>query len=181
MTAPLADSGPPKLMARLRTETRQAHDAIEGALDLDAALATRDAYRRLLIRFYVFHAGWEPALAGLIGDAAFVEPRRKQGLLGADLADLGLTAAQIAALAPCAPSPPLASISEAFGAMYVLEGSTLGGQLISRQVAARLGLGPDDGARYYHAYGRDVGAMWRAFGQRLNQAAPELDADQVVA
>jgi heme oxygenase len=168
-------------MMRLRAETRAAHDAIDGALDLDANLASRAAYRELLARFYAFHAGWEPVLAALIADGDFFEPRRKLSLLAADLSHLGLAPDQIEDLAPCRPAPPMTTRSQVFGAMYVLEGSTLGGQLISRQVAERLGLGADDGAHYYNAYGLAVGAMWRAFGQRLNQTAPELDGGAVVA
>jgi heme oxygenase len=171
----------PTLSVRLRTETRAAHEAIEAALNLDASLASPQAYRDLLARVYAFHAGWEPVLAALIGDPVFLDPRRKLDLLAADLAHLGLTPAQISALAPRPPAPPLTTLSQAYGALYVLEGSTLGGQLISRQVAERLGFGPDDAAHYYNAYGRSVGARWRAFGQRLAEAAPDLDGDAVVA
>lgn len=177
----IRSAAPPDLSARLRTETRAAHEAIEGALDLEASLATPAAYRDLLARFYAFHAGWEPALGEAIGDPAFFDPRRKLGLLAADLAHLGLSRDEMAALAPCPPAPPLATAAQAYGALYVLEGSTLGGQLISRQVADRLGFGGLDGAHYYNAYGRAVGAMWRAFGRRLLLVAPTLDGDAVVA
>ena len=171
----------PTLMMRLRAETRLAHEAIDGALDLESSLASPFAYRELLARFYAFHAGWEPVLAPLIHDDDFFEPRRKLGLLAADLAHLGLVQEQITALPPQPPATPMTTTSQALGAMYVLEGSTLGGQLISRQVADRLGFGAEDGAAYYNAYGRAVGAMWRAFGQRMSQAAPDLDSEAVVA
>lgn len=169
------------LLPRLRTETRAAHDAIEAALDLEGRLSSRDAYRELLAQVYAFHAGWEPVLAGLIEDPAFFEPRRKLALLAADLACLGMSPVDIDALAPRPPLAALTTISQALGAMYVLEGSTLGGQLISRQVADRLALRADFGASYHNAYGRSVGAMWRAFGQRLIKAAPDLDGDAVVS
>ena len=45
----------------------------------------------------------------------------------------------------------------------MLEGATLGGQLVRRHLAHTLGLGPATGAAYYHAYGDGVGPMWRAF------------------
>lgn len=172
---------PPTLSARLRAETRPAHEALEDALDLDASLASREAYGHLLGRFYAFHAGWEPVLAQIIADPAFFQPRRKLRLLAADLRYLGLTVGQIDAIAPHPPATPLNTPSQAYGALYVLEGSTLGGQLISRQVAARLGLGAEGGAQYYNAYGSAVGAMWRTFGQRLVELAPSLDNDAVVA
>lgn len=171
----------PTLMMRLRAETREAHEAIDGAIDLETSLASPSAYCALLARFYAFHAGWEPVLASLIGDPAFFDSRRKLGLLAADLTRLGLAPERIAALASCPPAPTVTTISAAYGAMYVLEGSTLGGQLISRQVAERLGFSADDGAAYYNAYGRAVGGMWRAFGERVNQAAPMLDGEAVIA
>ena len=39
------------LLERLKIETRPAHDRIEAAIDLDRRIASRDAYRDLLIRF----------------------------------------------------------------------------------------------------------------------------------
>jgi heme oxygenase len=51
--------------------------------------------------------------------------------------------------------------------MYVVEGSTLGGRLIARQVERGLGLGSNNGCSYFQCYGEQVGPMWKAFGTTL--------------
>ena len=51
----------------------------------------------------------------------------------------------------------------AVGALYVLEGATLGGQVVLRRVAPRLGLVEATGAAFYTGYGARTGAMWQSF------------------
>ena len=53
--------------------------------------------------------------------------------------------------------------------MYVLEGATLGGAVISRNVRAVLHLGPHNGASFFASYGADVGANWKAFCEALER------------
>lgn len=58
---------------------------------------------------------------------------------------------------------PVTSVGVYTGVLYVIEGSMLGGQLISRSLETNLGLRRDAGARFYYGYGRETGAMWQAF------------------
>jgi heme oxygenase (biliverdin-IX-beta and delta-forming) len=156
------------LAARLRDELRPEHDAIEAALDWERRVATASGYRGLLERLYGFHAGWEPRVAALVGDG--FEGRGKLPLLAADLRALGVH--EPAGL-PRPEPMPLTSAAAAWGSLYVIEGSTLGGQLIARRVRAELGFE----GRYHGAYGGDTGRMWRAFRAGLNEVA---DADAAV-
>jgi heme oxygenase len=50
--------------------------------------------------------------------------------------------------------------------MYVLEGATLGGQILLPHVRPLLE-GNGGGARFFASYGDRVGAMWLAFHDRL--------------
>ncbi|SFU94481.1 Heme oxygenase [Methylobacterium sp. 174MFSha1.1] len=165
---------------RLRAETQSAHEAIERDLAWETRVTTRDGYRALLARFWGFHAELEPALAAVLQDDAFLDPRRRLAHLAADLRFLGLGDAAIAAL----PRPHLAlprDRDEAFGALYVLEGSTLGGQVIARHIGRQLGLTAEEGCRYYAAHGRETGAMWKAFRQRLAEEAARGRPETIVA
>lgn len=54
------------------------------------------------------------------------------------------------------------SIADCLGAIYVLEGSTLGGQIIAPVVARTLSLTPPTGCRYYIGYGPETGPRWKA-------------------
>jgi heme oxygenase (biliverdin-IX-beta and delta-forming) len=164
------------LLERLKIETREAHDRIEAAIDLDRRLASRASYRDLLIRFYGFHAAWESAAVGKAPDRPFFEHRCKTQFLARDLEALGLKSGDIIALPQCQPLMPLPAPAAVLGSMYVVEGSTLGGAIIAREVERTLGLSAETGCAYFRSYGREIAAMWKSFGAMLLQASsPETD------
>lgn len=150
----------------LKASTRDLHDAVEHAVDIMAATRSRNDYTRLLARFYGFHAAFEPRLEAVPGLAALpldLPLRRKVPLLELDLRVLGFANADLTELPRCAQFPALTDPARALGAMYVLEGATLGGAVISRLLAERLQLTRHDGGCYFASYGARVGAMWRSF------------------
>ncbi|AIQ92003.1 MULTISPECIES: biliverdin-producing heme oxygenase [Methylobacterium] len=153
------------LHARLRAATDPAHRALEASLDWQARVATLSGYRNLLGRLYGFHAVWESAIGSGLADEVFLAPRRRLTRLAADLDHLGLTPSAVAAL-PRPTSLVFDGPAAAMGALYVLEGSTLGGQLIGRHIAGLHGFS-GDGLAYYRAHGPAAGAMWAAFRTRL--------------
>jgi heme oxygenase (biliverdin-IX-beta and delta-forming) len=169
------------LLERLKTETRPAHDRIETAMDLDRRIASYDGYKDLLIRFYGFHSAWENAAGSVAPDKPFFENRCKTKLLARDLAALGLSENEIIRLPQCDPLMPLPSPAAVFGSMYVVEGSTLGGAIIAREVKRKLGLDAQTGCAYFKSYGRETAMMWKQFGERLLEiSSPEAD-DVIVA
>lgn len=167
----------PALAGRLRAETRAAHERVEAALDWENRVATRAGYAALLAQLHGFHAGVEAAAEGL-AEPDFLEPRRKARWLRTDLAALGVAPAEIDAL-PVRPER-FADRAALFGALYVLEGAHLGGQIIARHVAAGLGLTPETGLAFYTGYGPRTGALWREFQGRLETEFPDA-GDAVVA
>jgi heme oxygenase len=164
--APEASGG--AMLAHLRSVTRPAHDALEGALGLLDERLDLGAYRSILQRFHGFWRLWEPHVAALLQDEAMVAPRRRLHLLDADLAVLGLSSEGRAALPPC-PLPELHDAAAALGSLYVMEGSTLGGRVIQRNVGRRLGLDGASGCSYFSGYGERTGMMWRSFLARLDR------------
>lgn len=167
------------LLERLKIETRPAHDRIEKAIDLERRIATRESYKKLLKRFYGFHHVWEQAAAPVVSDRTFFERRRKTHLLVRDLQALGISQDEIISLPQCRPLMPLPSPQAVLGSMYVIEGSTLGGAIISREVERRLGLDVENGCAYFRSYGRDIGVMWKSFGAVL-MAASSPEADDLI-
>lgn len=169
------------LSAALRDRTRDSHERTEAALDLLGPGLTLDRYRRLLERWYGFEATWERHAPAVLGDAFFA-PRRRLPMLDADLHACGLTADQIAAL-PTVPDAalPFADRSAALGILYVIEGSTLGGQHVAKTVATRLGLSPDRGTAYFSSYGPDVGRFWRETKAQLDAPPFAADSEAVIA
>jgi heme oxygenase len=167
------------ILQRLREETRAAHDAIERDLEALGAHLSLDRHRLLVARFFGFYAAWEPQVARTLSDDDFFAPRRKIPLLEQDLEFLGYDREAVQALPRCSDPPAVASLPETLGSLYVLEGSTLGGQVIARRLERSLGLTEGRGYAFFRSYGREVGAMWRAFGARLG-ALPSSAGDASV-
>jgi heme oxygenase (biliverdin-IX-beta and delta-forming) len=147
------------LLERLKIETKPAHDRIEKALDVERRMVSRDAYKELLIRFHGFHSAWEEAAVAVVPDPEFFRQRCKTALLAKDLKALGMKDEEVAALPRCHPLMPLQAPAAALGSMYVVEGSTLGGAIIARNVERALGLTMDTGCAYFRSYGREVAFM----------------------
>ena len=66
------------------------------------------------------------------------------------------------------------------GVLYVLEGATLGGQILRREIAARLSLDADNGAAFLDIYGAATGRRWRDFIEYLGSRPMDADAREAV-
>ena len=165
------------LHGRLRAATAEAHAALERDLDWEARTATLTGYADLLARLHGFHAGYEPAIGQALDDEAFFGERRRLACLEADLSGLGFDGPRIAGL-PHARPIALDRPVEALGALYVLEGSTLGGQVIGRALERRHGARIAGACAYYCGRGRRTAAMWAAFCKRLDGACTDAAVEQ---
>jgi heme oxygenase len=154
------------VLSRLRVETRSAHEALEANLDIFRHLGSEAGRRRLARLFHGLHVGAEAALAPWLAAVPGLDyqARRRGPALDRDLAHLGE-----AAPAPCPVTPP-ASRAEALGFLYVLEGSTLGGQAIRKQLLKQ---GRSlDGLSFLDPYGADTGRRWKGFLAVLDRECP---------
>lgn len=167
------------LLERLRAETRPQHEEMEATFALPA---TRDEHRRWLAMFLGFVEPLERQAAAALGPGhRFTSGRAKAGWLREDLRALGLDETEIAALPRCTDLPALDTEARLLGALYVFEGATLGGQLISRHLEEKLGLRGGAGYRYYCSYGPDTGRRWQEFRGLLLAQSAAGDDDAIVA
>lgn len=148
-------------MPQLRRATRDVHARIERALPLLDPGLSPTVYRRIIERFYGYYA----SLARTSNEPALL---RKLPLLRADLLALG---AVDAAVPRCHDLPELSNASQVLGMLYVVEGATLGGQIIQRHLASVLALDETNGAAFFVGYGAATGARWNSFGVRVETAA----------
>jgi heme oxygenase len=157
------------LMARLKEETRSAHTRLERdplSRGMVGAELSPRYYRSVLEVYYGLYAPMEARLIAAADWSAAdfdIARRLKSPMLRADLAHLGLDAHEIDGLPRCDLIPWVPDLPAALGCMYVLEGATLGGQLIARHVQAVLGYGPACGAAFFNSYGPAVGPLWNEF------------------
>lgn len=147
------------LLAVLRQATAGQHGRIEFLLRLDEPFGM-DRYAAVLQCFEAFLRQWEPAVERALPEdlRGWFRERLRAPMARADLAALGSHP-----LDGEVGIPQLQDAPEALGSLYVLEGSALGGQVISRQVYSQHGLTPAHGAAYFGGRGSRTGAMWRDF------------------
>ncbi len=166
---PVIESAPDRPVT-VHHQLRQATHAAHVRLNLHPLLAglTRadfplSNYRLILATYHRFFRVVEPAiLDGLAANASEFSyaDRQKLSWLAEDIAALG------GALPPPQTRRVIAvpgDAAERIGMLYAIEGSTLGGQVISRHLKANLGLSPERGARFFFAYGADTENRWASF------------------
>lgn len=173
------------LLGELRERTAADHAALEQLTGLPERLAEPGRYVGFLAGLLVAFEPLERALAALPADRdpgrTRWSQRSKAARIRADLAELAAPDTDGPAGAP-SPDDGLRTVLAAltgradpvtaYGARYVLEGATLGGQLLAPQVPAALGLPPGRATSYLEVYGDEAGAAWQAF----RRGAHHLDA-----
>jgi heme oxygenase len=159
----------------LRIATQDVHARLHHHPGLSAVAAgtiSMRAYGNLLSRLWGFHRAFEDILANPPAGLDFdPRDRARAGMLEADLIDLGHDRQAIGRLPVCAflYRPRLAA--EFMGALYVVEGSTMGGAQLARALAPLFDGAGEMGRRFFLGYGARNGAMWRDFVDRLDRLA----------
>lgn len=162
------------LAQRLRVETAEAHAKLEATVGFDIHRPSVAIATGMLQSFYRVLTTLEPAMMALL-PLRFRE-RQRLPLLTSDLEKLGratdLQRATLGGMALPQNEP------EALGALYVLEGSTLGGKLITKSLKQCTDW-PLKGISYFNPYGERTGSMWAEFQLELS-AVSHSCADDVV-
>ena len=163
---------------RLRQETEVDHQAVEGAIPLMQEGLNTAQYVQCLQRIYGVVAAWEDRAVEVaprwLGPA--VTARQRKPLLELDLAWFGVTKRDETRPA----LPEMNDLASLFGTMYVMEGSTLGGQFIARHVEAALHLSEGRGNSYFRGHGNQTGLMWKEFCEMLKLRIPDEQTEAVV-
>ncbi len=158
---------------RLRAATATTHERMHAHAGFEAAAAGTievSDYRRLLVRLYGFHRPFEDVARSAVdvfGIDLDMSGRARSPLLLADLQTIGLAPNAAATLPLWRPSVRLASKGSLLGALYVLEGSALGGVQIARALKDRVGDGLGKALLFFVGRGERRGAMWRELLEEL--------------
>lgn len=171
---PPRPAGRERLLLRdaLRLATADVHARLHLHPGLAAVAAGRidiAGYRSLLHRLHGFYRPFEAA-AGL--------PPLRSDWLARDLDAIG--AAPGGTRHWCARLPPLDSSEAILGALYVVEGSALGGRGLARQLGGLLGENTLVGRRFFASDGADPGIAWRAFVDQLAAVPAAARAQRTV-
>ena len=125
-------------------------------------------YAAILRMFYGFFQQVEEQIQAHIAsvDLADIAQRRTASFVLQDLQALGIAEVP----AKCTDLPLITNTSQAFGALYVLEGSTLGGRVITKMLSSHPHVSiPADALHFFSGYGEQTGKMWTGFVHVLNE------------
>ena len=171
------------ILLQLKEDTKAYHNHLAWSLNLFHSVKTLTDYTILLQKFLGFYLPIETSIGAMQERdtlALDFERRKKTGLLLQDLSTLGIPQITLQTTPVCQNLPHLASVAHVWGCLYVLEGATLGGVLISRHMKKMFGLTADNGSAFFNTYGNDVGPMWQQFTTLLVEYASVHQEDQLI-
>jgi heme oxygenase (biliverdin-IX-beta and delta-forming) len=152
------------ILEKLKQSTCIHHHHASNSSDILSLQFSVEDYGSLLQRLWGFYTPLETFIAQR-GEWPLstldYEHRKKVPLLERDLQTLGIFAP--GSLPICTELPELVAFSQMLGCMYVLEGATLGGQIISRHMQKTMGIDQTTGCAYFCSYGDEVSSMWQTF------------------
>ncbi|MEJ2884528.1 biliverdin-producing heme oxygenase [Pedobacter sp. GR22-6] len=164
------------LSTNIKEATKAAHQDLEKkvVLKLKAVRSHLD-YADVLKHFYVYFNAVEQAIAPYITTELLPDhaERRNSSYLKKDIEELGADTSDL----PEAIAPEISNTLQALGAMYVMEGSIMGGPIIVQMLAK---YGVDKGVSFFSGYGEATGQMWGKFVAVMNATA-QNEADEAIA
>ncbi|TCD04231.1 biliverdin-producing heme oxygenase [Pedobacter frigidisoli] len=171
----------------LRVQTAECHKELESLMFVNEIMNNSlsiVAYKKLLTINYIMHQKLENKLANMLdanlGEKLGMKNRLKLSALEKDLAYWEIDSLSLPGLNfdLFIPEKNNAAI---LGALYVLEGATLGGNVIKKHILANPNFkDASDGLNYYGVYGEELGTKWKTFVSILNESVPEADYEQCV-
>lgn len=153
------------LRKRLKEETKSLHDEIEQTCLLKKILQqeiTLSDYQLLIKKFYGFITPCEDLISSLICKSV-IENRKKKPWLEQDLRELEISNNDDTKFQRCIDLPILSEHEHVLGYLYVMEGATLGGQVITKILENQLQITQDKGGRFFYGYGDETKMMWNEF------------------
>ena len=168
------------LAHRLKHETAEAHAKTEEILSPKlSSIKNYDDYACILKMFYGFFFFLEDSVqsyirANILPD---IGERRNSKFILKDLEAISSSTKQ---LAICNAVPEIRSIAQALGALYVMEGSTLGGRMISKMLMKNtFVVFNDSNLNFFSGYKEQTGNRWKSFLTVVDKY--EEDADEIIA
>jgi heme oxygenase len=154
----IEDPGASRAVDCLRQRTFNAHRELDETLQIVERLSVPERRGRLLLGYYSLHYETEAKVVPFLAEIADLDfsARRRSSLIveGLGILDQHTLPDRIGSL-------DIRTRAEAFGALYVLEGSSLGGRFIVKELKRR---GASlAGLRFLDPYGIDTGRRWQAF------------------
>ncbi|SUJ10375.1 Heme oxygenase [Sphingobacterium spiritivorum] len=160
------------LNEQIKEATKQGHQELEKTVVYKLKAIENNAdYADLLKHFYVFFSGIEQQIDHLLPESLkpYYAVRRNASHIAQDIEALGGSLTEL----PSVVLPPLHNATQAIGALYVLEGSIMGGPYIVKMLQQR---GIETGFNFFNGYGEQSHQNWAKFTGIINTEVTELSA-----
>jgi len=156
------------LSEKLKEQTKSNHQLLEKKLLKKLKLIrSLDEYAALLTHFYSYFGALEILIDERldINQLPDYSSRRKTASILNDLKSLNLIFPH---LAKSGSLPEICNHFQALGSLYVIEGSTLGGQIINKMLNEQVtGIDPSK-LSFFSGYGEHTYKMWNIFKQAID-------------
>ena len=168
------------LQEKLKSATSAHHDELENLMFVQEIMnktLTLEQYKTLLATNYVVHAAIESklhdALDSEVKESLDIDNRDKLSALEQDLKEMNMDKDDLDAVHFDFSIKDHGNASS-LGAMYVLEGATLGGNVIQKKLRANPTF-ENLSLNYYNVYAQNLMPNWLSFVKVLNSSVPEED------
>ncbi len=164
------------LNERIKSATKNGHQELEKEVIYRIkAIENNKDYAELLKYFYSYFLTLEASIEAHLPSSfdQYCANRRNAEDIKNDLELLGFSWDEL----PLAQLPTIENKNQAIGALYVLEGSIMGGPYIVKMLQQK---GIADGFNFFKGYGEASGEKWAEFSQLINTEVAE-EADMVEA
>lgn len=170
------------LLDKIKKQTAENHAAMENSSVMKPVMNRElnlESYKKILIKFYGFFQPLEDSInrfSDIHNYLPDLETRRKSSAIKEDLYRLGYKSE----IDICKDLPEITTLSQALGCLYVMEGSTLGGRMISRIITESLLLDKDSGGSFFSGYGEETGKKWKLFCAALTEYSAAAKDDNTI-
>lgn len=167
------------VIEKLRAGTRQTHEDLEKEmLPFIKGATNADEYARLLHLFYGYYHPLEQGISRYLDESILpdIADRRKAGWILNDLRAMNRSGE----ILEDSNAPLIQSRADALGAMYVMEGSSLGGKVISKMIADNLNYPDHSALSFFYGYGGQTGVRWKEFLAVLDRFSGTVEEDLIV-
>ncbi|MEQ7798887.1 biliverdin-producing heme oxygenase [Pedobacter sp. ASV1-7] len=166
------------LSTSIKEATKEAHLNLEKKVVQKMKAIRSDAdYADFLKHFYAYFNQVEKAIAPYITNELLpdIAERRNSSHIKQDIEELGANVNDL----PEANAPQIDNTIQALAALYVMEGSIMGGPIIVKMLEK---FGITKGFSFFSGYGAETGQMWGKFVAVLNaNANNEAEEQQAIA
>jgi heme oxygenase len=165
------------LSDKIKDATKPAHLNLEKIVVQQLkSIKNNEDYAAFLKKFYTYFSQVEKAIAPHISEQLLpdLKERRNSSFLKNDIEVLGSDVASVKEVEV----PVISNEVSALGALYVMEGSIMGGRIIIQMLEK---LGVTTGISFFSGYGQETGQKWGVFTKVMNETATsEEDQEQAV-